>query len=254
MWMALGALQPHEKGHYKSVQPSYKRIAKTHRQEVAEDFISKAPENATIWVFTSIRQPFTREISLFFERIEGGMIPKETLLAMNTQELHEAFLEKRTPPSKFFQKAFYQATDVNCSAHPFLTEDGQLFVSNIKSGKHINVVVLLRLEDIGRWDDIMAEETPGWHTPHGQDSNKTWYVSVYKKFVETFKYPQDVIEEYLQDDAMQFYTNEERDAWVKLALGGTSKGTYKMYTESTERIYTTLGSKDYLLFDFLNDD
>eukprot|EP00406_Dinophysis_acuminata_P043882 CAMPEP_0179320474 /NCGR_PEP_ID=MMETSP0797-20121207/58066_1 /TAXON_ID=47934 /ORGANISM="Dinophysis acuminata, Strain DAEP01" /LENGTH=81 /DNA_ID=CAMNT_0021031971 /DNA_START=385 /DNA_END=627 /DNA_ORIENTATION=- len=79
-------------------------------------------------------------------------------------------------------------------------------------GKLMNVVVL-RLEDIERWDFIMSKVVPGWVTAHGQNSDGLWYSTKYRQFVHTFQYSQDLVQKYLQDDCMHFYIEDERNAW-----------------------------------------
>lgn len=220
IWQAFGKLAGKaERDYAGTTKPSYKRILKTHRPEVAADFINKAPSHANIWVMTSVRQPYTRLISAFFERVENGhLLSKERVLNMTMPELHQAFLDQLPAPSRWFDD-FDSVTGMNFTKYPFPENDGKLVVSS-KAFSEKNVkVVLLRLEDVQQWDQIMSQHVVGWQTPHGQNPDDTWFADTYKEFLQTFTYSKDVAKKYAIDDNMHFYTDIEQAAFLQHAVG-----------------------------------
>mmetsp|Transcript_44550 Transcript_44550/g.128897 ORF Transcript_44550/g.128897 Transcript_44550/m.128897 type:complete len:293 (+) Transcript_44550:82-960(+) len=209
------------------IQETYKPILKTHFVSVARDFIKKDKSNNPIWFFASVRQPYTRYMSLYFEDIEQERYSsQERLLAMNASEMHEDFLNWYRKGNKIMEENWcesqvHQVTGVRLKDYSFPYEAGKLVVSGSAHGKSF-IVVLLRFEDLKRWIEIMQPQVPWWDTVgvFKQDARELWYYDKYKEFKQTFRWPRKDAEALQSGCSMHFYTPEEQKASFLRAIEG----------------------------------
>jgi len=209
------------------IQETYKPILKTHFVSVARDFIKKDKSNNPIWFFASVRQPYTRFMSLYFEDIEQERYSsQERLLAMNASEMHEDFLkwfrnEKKSQYEGWCEGLIHQVSGVRLTDYSFPYEAGKLVVSGSAHGKRF-IVVLLRFEDLKRWIEIMQPQVPWWDTVgvFKQDARELWYYDKYKEFKQTFRWPRKDAEALLSGCSMHFYSPEEQKAFFLRATEG----------------------------------
>eukprot|EP00416_Gambierdiscus_australes_P040024 CAMPEP_0171106066 /NCGR_PEP_ID=MMETSP0766_2-20121228/63977_1 /TAXON_ID=439317 /ORGANISM="Gambierdiscus australes, Strain CAWD 149" /LENGTH=279 /DNA_ID=CAMNT_0011567065 /DNA_START=107 /DNA_END=943 /DNA_ORIENTATION=+ len=238
MWIAITyAFRYYEYSSAK--QQNYSQIFKTHDLPVAKDYMQKCPvnkTNGTIWIFVSIREPFRRLMSMYFEDIEMDRwkytntttnYTNETLRSIRVGELHRDFprwywSRKRVPSYEtFFEKDLYQVSGVNLLNYTFPVDEGKLVVEGRSFGKPV-VVVLLRYEEIARWKEIMRPLVWWWEMSHQQDASQLFYYDKYQEFVQTYRWPKDLAEDVMQGNSIHFYSPEERQAALQRALGENS--------------------------------
>lgn len=237
------------------LQNTYKPILKTHVEMVAKDFIDKDKSDQPIWVFTSVRQPFTRLISMYFEDIEMERYSsRNRTLAMTMPEMHDDFLEwykvfHPTREETWFANELHRVTGANLSAYTFPVEEGRLVVKSSSRGKRF-IVVVLRFEDIMRWNQTMKAQVWWWgmHDIHKQNSKEVWYHEKYRDFARSFRWPEDRAQELLECEQFRLYSPAEREAFYKHAVGETpatlGNGVLQTMADGRQQVLYAFGGSD----------
>mmetsp|Transcript_92621 Transcript_92621/g.246042 ORF Transcript_92621/g.246042 Transcript_92621/m.246042 type:complete len:310 (-) Transcript_92621:106-1035(-) len=226
IWVTVSMLA----GYYQyadKFQVTYKPILKTHADKIAADFVRKDASEGPIWVFTSVRQPFTRLISMYFEDVEMERYSSQNrTLAMSMPEMREDFLAWYSGGShghrqeSWFHTSLLEVTGANLTDYAFPVEDGKLVVESSAHGRRF-IIVLLRYEDILRWTEIMRPTVPWWGVAdvHKQNAKELWYGEKYRQFAMHFKWPKEEAKALLDCDNLRFYSAQEREAFYRHAVG-----------------------------------
>eukprot|EP00408_Alexandrium_pacificum_P016334 CAMPEP_0171200162 /NCGR_PEP_ID=MMETSP0790-20130122/23838_1 /TAXON_ID=2925 /ORGANISM="Alexandrium catenella, Strain OF101" /LENGTH=297 /DNA_ID=CAMNT_0011665533 /DNA_START=98 /DNA_END=991 /DNA_ORIENTATION=- len=206
-------------------QRAYWPLLKTHARSVAVDFLKKGQGFPETWVVTAVRQPYSRLVSSYFEAIDRGLHNQSHVQRMDIEEMSTDFLSWVNSSSgagcdPFFRADLPEVIGMNLTEYTFPVEQGKLVVHGKANGKLI-VAVLLRVEDASRWTEIMRAQVPWWGRSHehAQDSKETWYSDIYKRFSRTFTWPKDEAARLLECDHFRFYSESERQAFYRQAIG-----------------------------------
>uniref|UniRef100_A0A7S4QG48 Sulfotransferase domain-containing protein n=1 Tax=Alexandrium monilatum TaxID=311494 RepID=A0A7S4QG48_9DINO len=225
LWVALGS-KLEQWNYLEETNETYGSITKTHFPEVARDIVRKVPRDKTLWIFTSVRNPFARQVSAYFEDIEQkrhlANLTEEQIMAMPMDEMHQDFL-KRWPKENFgadnwYSTEFAKIAGVDLTAHKFPFGEGRLIVEGWVHGRP-TIVVLLRAEDVCCWWDIMRHHVPNWNPVHKEDARELWYGRKYEEFKKNFTWPRHIVEAVSRADSLRWYTIAERAKMLRKALG-----------------------------------
>uniref|UniRef100_A0A7S4UP29 Sulfotransferase domain-containing protein n=1 Tax=Alexandrium monilatum TaxID=311494 RepID=A0A7S4UP29_9DINO len=225
LWVALGS-KLEQWNYLEETNETYGSITKTHFPEVARDIVRKVPRDKTLWIFTSVRNPFARQVSAYFEDIEQkrhlGNLTEEQIMAIPMGEMQQNFLagwpDSNWGSDDWFSKEFAKVAGVDITKHKFPFEEGRLIVEGRVHGRP-TIVVLLRAEDVCCWWDIMRHHVPNWNPVHKEDARELWYGRKYEEFKKNFTWPRHIVEAVSRADSLRWYTIAERAKMLRKALG-----------------------------------
>jgi hypothetical protein len=201
-------------------QETYSRLFKSHNHDVASDYVSKVPKESRLWIFTMIRDPFSRAPSFFFEGdkdndhlLDQGIDDAQYVNSFRNSTLlnddHPWYQEQE----REFMLNFENSTGVNMTGKAFNHSRNHLFTSSVKDTKE-TLVVLLRLDDVAQWTDVVAEYAPGFvlTDENEADDKSSLYADMYEQFKNNFMYSDSEKAKLLASDVFQYYNSSEVDS------------------------------------------
>jgi hypothetical protein len=201
-------------------QETYARFYRSHFADVAADYVSKVPKESRLWIFTMIRNPFSRAASFFFEAdsqgddgnlLEQGIDDVEKYAsAFHSSHMFEGYDSWYQEQERQYMVNFTEATGVPMTGKDFDHSRSRLFASSVKDTKVINVV-LLRFEDIAQWSNAIAEYAPGFVLAEENEGEgkSSLYADMYEEFKNHFVYSDSEKAKLLVSDVFQYYNSSE---------------------------------------------
>lgn len=226
---------------------------KTHFAAVAKDYLAKAPPGKNVWIFKSVRNTYARAISYYFQQIcDFGLnetcrkemasdkldVPKmERVVEDFDYFLTHAFLyELQNRPFKTLvatPTVFSDVTGEDIFQTKFNSTKGSLVFQIARGASNVNIVVL-RLEDVARWEAILQPMFPDFvmgGINHGgtNRASEKWYIDVYNKFVARYNFSLDAVNTSKGDSSSlrhedgdsRFYSDSEWASFEEDAKAGT---------------------------------
>jgi hypothetical protein len=199
-------------------QETYSRLFKSHNHDVASDYVSKVPKESRLWIFTMIRDPFSRAASFFFEAdgndgflLNSGIDDVEKYVkGFHNSEM----LQDDTPwyqkTERDFLSNFHNSTGVLMTGNDFDHNGARLFKSSVIDTKVTNAV-LLRMEDIAQWTHVVAEYAPGFvlEEDNQAEDKSELTADMYDQFKSQFMFTDSERARLLASDVLQFYNSTE---------------------------------------------
>lgn len=186
----------------------YQKGGKIHSKEVATDFLSKVPDGSRVWVITMTRDRYARDISAFFQNLQEKN--------MTVEELQDKFHSHHSFTDHWFSKDFREVTGVNMMEHANELADGSHNHIAVKhqwqrNGKKVDLnILLLRFEDIKKWQQILVKYFPGFRMTKENTASLKWYATLYKRFIQTLKLNDKEREDICKGESLNFYSDEEK--------------------------------------------
>mmetsp|Transcript_26900 Transcript_26900/g.75174 ORF Transcript_26900/g.75174 Transcript_26900/m.75174 type:complete len:270 (-) Transcript_26900:195-1004(-) len=193
---------------------SYPPIVKVHYAKVANDYMQKLPPGSNTLVISIVRNPIDQQKSLFFQLLEDGFYPGLKLGQASVAQLVEEF-PKRIGPSAFSDhwKTLAELTGVDVMEQQFDFDGHQLLAHN--AATNVSVLVL-RLEDIGYWQEIMTQHVPNFVLRTQNVGSQKGYADQYEAFKKSYLFPPDALRTIRSHKHNHFYTTEERNRFETL--------------------------------------
>jgi hypothetical protein len=203
----------------KDKQETYSRLFKVHNRDVASDYLSKVPKESRLWIFTMMRNPFSRAASFFFEEMDQGVGLSSQLLEQGVDDvaqyvdsfhsidlLNEWYQEQESE----FISGFENITGIPVSGKTFDNSKSRLFTSSVKDTKE-TLVVLLRMDDVAQWTDVIAEYASGFvlADENEAEDKSVLYSDMYEQFKNNFVYSDSEKAKLLESDVFQYYNSSE---------------------------------------------
>jgi hypothetical protein len=199
-------------------QETYSRLFKCHNEDVASDYMSKVPKDSRVWIFTMVRNPFSRAASYFFEALnqsadDSGLLDQGVDdVAQYVDRFHTShvlnswYQEQETEFISNFEESF----GVNMTGKAFDHSRSRLFTSSVNDTK-TTLFFLLRLDDTAQWTDVVAEYIPGFvlAEENEADDKASLYADMYEQFKNHFMYSDSEKAMLLGSDAFQYYNSSE---------------------------------------------
>jgi len=214
MIFSLGGTPIHKK------QERYPPIIKAHDTGIALDFLKKMPSNKNVLVVTMARNPFSQQISLFFEGLTNKHMTNhlkwDKAKDMNMKQLSDAFERAISPDSynHWFSDDLQKITGVNVLNHRFDFNKKHMLVHS-HTAKNTNMSVLvLRVEDAPEWENIMQSFLPGWKMQTKNQADDEQCADKYEEFKRSYHFPPRAVKIISSSDHMHFYTKTEKSAIV----------------------------------------
>jgi len=237
---------------------NYPREVMTHEADIAKDKLEHSGSEP--WILTVTRNRFHRDISAYFQNV-GNWKTKEQVLTMPISELHEDFRTKyhgdvslptSDNPHKWFQTEFQKAVGFNIVDHAGDFKDGSLYVERNFSGRLVHTV-LIRFEDMQRWDLILGKYFPGFQVGDAKPKNigdEKWYAARYEEFLNTYKFSESEIDLLCGGDTFKFYTKEEVQAMAPQCDKSLSGSPKPMLKQDSRYLVSNTNTSSLVLHDF----
>mmetsp|Transcript_39739 Transcript_39739/g.106606 ORF Transcript_39739/g.106606 Transcript_39739/m.106606 type:complete len:214 (-) Transcript_39739:188-829(-) len=170
------------------------------------------------WLYPLCATQLTSKSLCFFQLLEDGFYPGLKLGQASVAQLVEEF-PKRIGPSAFSDhwKTLAELTGVDVMEQQFDFDGHQLLAHN--AATNVSVLVL-RLEDIGYWQEIMKQHVPNFVVRTQNVGSQKGYADQYEAFEKSHIYiyifPPDALRTIRSHKHNHFYTTEERNRFETL--------------------------------------
>jgi len=221
----------------------YPPSIKTHYGQIARDFLEKTPPGKNVWVFKSVRNTYARATSYFFQQLctfgksvarkeEDQKACKEELAIdkLDNSTMHK--LEERFDSwmksnymsqlqnesmSVAIPSVFTDITGVDVFQTKF--KDGRLVFEQNRGTDKLYVVVL-RLEEVDKWETILKPMFPDYKAGGTNLGEDKWYAAAYDMFKARYKFSDEAVSELRKADLdSRFYTQSEWEGFEASAKG-----------------------------------
>jgi len=190
--------------------------------EVTNAYKNIFKKSDTIKIITLVREPVSRVISYFFQRLSLYLhdhhLVKSGYSFMNmiVESLIKGYIDRanlKFTQFDWFDNELKAVFGIDIYAHPFDKEKGY---SIIKQG---NVEVLaMKMEKLNSLESVIGEFlcAPQFKLVNDNEGDKKVYKYLYKNVKDTIKIPRKVFDKYYKDPKMNhFYSEEEKAAFLK---------------------------------------
>lgn len=222
------------------------RAVKCHYHACALNFLRGRPQGSRTWVISSNRNPFARIPSALFQGL-GHRWTSQQMVQTPVSEiirlLHEGEGRDKDQihgvpdvTTAWFRES-YEPLGLNISAFPFDFDKKLLRLHHTFEGRQLEILVV-RLEDSAQWEAILRPFFPNIQLITGnQAGNKSdAYNNKYEEFMSALHYSSHEIETISQsEDLAQFYTLEERNAFIRSARDSSARLTSVPSVHSEDR-------------------
>jgi len=220
---------------------------KTHYASTARDYLEKTPPEKNVWIFKSVRNTYARATSYFFQQLCSHGQDEACKKALTLDKLDASTMQglvqrfdswlnseymaqlQNESISVAIPTVFADVTGVGVFQGEFDSFEGKL-VFKKKEGKRMIFVVILRLEEVDRWDIILkpmfADYTANvgrtGHFKVGGSNPATvkWYSDAYAEFKAIYRFSNQVVSELRQADLdSRFYSQSEWAGFEASAKG-----------------------------------
>jgi len=189
---------------------SYPQGARTHRGDVAADFLSKTEEGEVVWVVTAVRHVFARALSGYFQKAETRFT-KDGFLQMPMDNMSVDFVDSQNwgfGPHWLTQQ--YEPT-IGVDLMKLEFSPPRLWAQKQWKGRTLNLFVV-RFEEIPKWNDVFQQVFSGFSMQSVNVGGDKWYQDTYEKFKATFSPDKVMLEKMSREDELSsFYSTEELD-------------------------------------------
>jgi len=208
------------------------RAMKCHLPDVAANFVKHRKKGSRTWVIISVRNPFSRYLSGFFQHLTKPRKswPNTNMIKdLSMKDYHRLFHE-RVAKFRDPMKHPYDYLGLDLKAHPFDFNKKFLHVSHEWKKRHLEIIIV-RLEDSSLWESILKEFFPTIRigaasnvaSQGGNGGNKV-LAKKHQKFLKTMQWTKEEIEWISQAEQIShFYTKEEREAFIDRANNASSR-------------------------------
>jgi len=186
---------------------------KCHAGGCAEGFLGRRPVGSRTWLISTVRSPFARLPSAFFQGIYGRYTVNE-LSRVSVKQLLKEFREQQDlfHEGNWFGLHYARLLGINITAYPFDFERKFLHVRETWQGRHLEIIVL-RVEDTPKWEHILKQFFPSLVLQSANMASDKPYMEKYKQFKDALKYTNEEIDR-LRSGLGHFYTTSEVDAII----------------------------------------
>lgn len=189
------------------------RAMKTHTEWISKRKVDSMRKGQRLWVISSVRLPFTRWPSWFFENqvLRGD---KEKILHMSEQELERWFRTKKQGyrERQWVGGALARVTGVNFTKYGYdgLKQCGNILYERATTANGAFLeAILVREEDAAEWPHLLSTFFPNYATKSSRLGESAWYKDVYSRFKASCKYTAADVEQIHQEDALLLYSADE---------------------------------------------
>eukprot|EP00746_Dinoflagellata_sp_MGD_P158336 gnl/MRDRNA2_/MRDRNA2_86443_c0_seq1.p1 gnl/MRDRNA2_/MRDRNA2_86443_c0~~gnl/MRDRNA2_/MRDRNA2_86443_c0_seq1.p1 ORF type:complete len:308 (+),score=48.16 gnl/MRDRNA2_/MRDRNA2_86443_c0_seq1:109-1032(+) len=188
--------------------------------DVAADYLGKVPSGSTVWFITTVRNPFRRQISAFFQQFtnpEQCAKLKHMSISDLIEKKHKNTVAYNNGVERTFFQKFVETTSTDLTAMEFDFSKKRIFAEKKVDGKTFKFI-LLRVEDSESWSEILDEFFPGMEVSIGNQASKKCYAEEYKAFKQKFKYTQKEIDIIKASPELHFYNAAEQNQMIQSEL------------------------------------
>jgi len=195
----------------RQMSEDYPPRCKTHRINVAKDYIENLPNGSHAWVITTTRNRFNRDIAAYFQQFKHNEFVNR-MGNKTVPELQEDFRRRRAGyVDDWFQRNFFDATHVDLLPYAEQVKNSTyVHVERGVEGKRLQIL-LTRFEDIDHWNEIFGVFFPGFELANSNPVSPG-YEDKYIEFLHTYTFSEQEIHATCNGDTMKFYSASEVSA------------------------------------------